>query len=127
MFAIIWAWINFSWFASAYDTDDWVFRLTTMVQMVGVVMLALGLPPMFASIDAGRHVDNSVMVARLRRRCGWRWSPSGCARPGRSPQRRRACLTYAVAISVAQVGWIVADRRRTCVARRRPSPVVSSC
>ena len=45
MFAISWAWINFTWFASAYDTDDWIYRLTTMVQMVGVVVLALGLPP----------------------------------------------------------------------------------
>jgi low temperature requirement protein LtrA len=44
VFAICWAWINFSWFASAYDTDDWVFRLATMVQMVGVIILALGLP-----------------------------------------------------------------------------------
>ena len=26
IFAICWAWINFSWFASAYDTDDWAFR-----------------------------------------------------------------------------------------------------
>ncbi len=43
-FAVSWAWINFSWFASAYDTDDWVYRLTTMVQMVGVIVLALGLP-----------------------------------------------------------------------------------
>ena len=34
-FAITWAWINFSWFASAYDTDDWIYRLTTMLQMVG--------------------------------------------------------------------------------------------
>ena len=44
VFAICWAWINFSWFASAYDTDDWAFRLATMVQMVGVIILALGLP-----------------------------------------------------------------------------------
>ena len=44
---ISWAWINFSWFASAYDTDDWLFRLLTMVQMVGVLILALGLPAMF--------------------------------------------------------------------------------
>ena len=26
-----WAWINYSWFASAYDTDDWVCRVATMV------------------------------------------------------------------------------------------------
>ena len=45
-FAICWAWINFSWFASAYDTDDWIFRVVTMVQMIGVLVLALGLPRM---------------------------------------------------------------------------------
>jgi low temperature requirement protein LtrA len=31
-FAVWWAWVNFRWFASAYDTDDWMYRLTTMVQ-----------------------------------------------------------------------------------------------
>ena len=36
-FAICWAWINFAWFASAYDTDDWIYRLMTMLQMVGVL------------------------------------------------------------------------------------------
>ncbi len=61
--AICWAWINFSWFASAYDTDDWIYRLTTMLQMVGVIILALGLPAMYASIAEGGHVDNRVMVA----------------------------------------------------------------
>ena len=45
-FAIWWAWMNFSWFASAYDTDDWIYRLMTMLQMVGVIILALGLPQM---------------------------------------------------------------------------------
>ena len=57
-FAVSWAWINFSWFASAYDTDDWVYRLTTMVQMVGVLVLALGLHDMFASLKEGEHLDN---------------------------------------------------------------------
>ncbi len=63
MFAVCWAWINFSWFASAYDTDDWIYRLTTMLQMVGVIVLALGLPQMYASIEHGGHVDNTVVVA----------------------------------------------------------------
>ena len=48
-FCICWAWANFSWFASAYDTDDWIFRVTTMVQMIGVLVLALGVPRLFAS------------------------------------------------------------------------------
>ena len=28
-FAIWWAWMNFTWFSSAYDTDDVVTRLAT--------------------------------------------------------------------------------------------------
>jgi len=42
--AIWWAWMNFTWFASAYDTDDATYRLWTMVQMVGVLILASGVP-----------------------------------------------------------------------------------
>ena len=37
-FAIWWAWMNFSWFASAFDTDDWLYRVTTIVQMGGVLV-----------------------------------------------------------------------------------------
>jgi low temperature requirement protein LtrA len=104
-FAVCWAWINFSWFASAYDTDDWLYRLTTMVQMVGVVILALGIPPVFTSIEEGEHVDNSVMVAGyvvMRIAMVFQWLRAA----KQDPQRRSACLTYAAAITVAQVGWV---------------------
>jgi low temperature requirement protein LtrA len=104
-FAISWAWINFSWFASAYDTDDWIYRLTTMLQMVGVIVLALGLPDMFASIDEGDTVDNGVMVAGyvvMRVAMVFQW-----ARAARQdPPRRAACMTYIKTILVAQVGWV---------------------
>jgi low temperature requirement protein LtrA len=63
MFAVCWAWINFSWFASAFDTDDWFFRVTTMVQMCGVLVLALGIPPVFASVDAAAPLNNGVLVS----------------------------------------------------------------
>lgn len=104
-FAISWAWINFSWFASAYDTDDWIYRLTTMLQMVGVVVLALGLPDLFESIDEGHTVDNSVMVAGyvvMRVAMVFQW-----ARAARQdPSRRAACRTYITTILVAQAGWL---------------------
>ena len=29
-FAIWWAWMNFTWFASAFDTDDWLYRVMTV-------------------------------------------------------------------------------------------------
>jgi len=104
-FGICWAWINFSWFASAYDTDDWIFRLTTMVQMIGVLVLALGLPPMFASIEHGGHLDNSIMVLGyviMRLAMVFQWFRAAKQDPG----RRNTCLTYAATISIAQIGWI---------------------
>ena len=104
-FAICWAWINFSWFASAYDTDDWMFRVVTMRQMVGVLVLAIGLPRMFASIERGEHLDNSIMVLGyviMRVALVFQWLRAA----RQDPARRRACLTYAVAISIAQIGWV---------------------
>ena len=59
-FAVSFAWLSYSWFASAYDTDDWVFRLATMVQMVGVIVLALGLPQMFASSVPPWSIDSNI-------------------------------------------------------------------
>ena len=104
-FAICWAWINFSWFSSAYDTDDWLFRIATMVQMIGVLVLAIGLPPMFASIERGQRLDNSVMVLGyviMRVALVSQWLRAA----KQDPARRRACLAYAITISVAQIGWV---------------------
>jgi low temperature requirement protein LtrA len=105
-FAVAWAWINYSWFASAYDTDDWVFRLATMVQMVGVIVLALGLEPAFASIAGGDTLDNGVMVAGyvvMRVPMVFLWAQ--VARD--DPERRAAASAYIWTISFAQVFWVV--------------------
>ena len=114
-FSISWAWINFSWFASAYDTDDWVYRLTTMLQMVGVLVLALGIPQVFSSIAGGQHVNDRVLVAGyvvMRVAMVIQWLRAAKQDPG----RRSACLAYATAITVAQVGWVavaIADYSET--------------
>ncbi|HEV2751886.1 MAG TPA: low temperature requirement protein A [Gemmatimonadales bacterium] len=104
--AICWAWINFSWFSSAYDTDDWMFRIVTMVQMVGVLVLAIGLHRMFASIERRQHLDNSIMVLGyviMRVALVFQWLRAA----KQDPARRRVCLIYAATISIAQVGWVV--------------------
>jgi low temperature requirement protein LtrA len=104
-FAVSWAWLNYSWFASAYDTDDWVFRLATMVQMVGVIVLSLGLPQMFASIDHGGTLNNGVMVAGyvvMRVSLVFLWLMVARHDPARAPAAR----TYVAVIGTAQVGWI---------------------
>jgi low temperature requirement protein LtrA len=113
-FAIAWAWINFSWFASAYDTDDWVFRLATMVQMVGVLVFALGLPDMFASLYEGDTVDNRVMVAGyvvMRLALVFQWLRAA----RQDPDRRAACMKYVWTLSLAQAGWIVLAVAETSV------------
>ncbi len=112
---IAWAWITFTWFASAYDTDDWAYRLATMLQMVGAIILAFGLLPMFASLEKGGHVDDAVMMAGyvlMRLTMAAQWLRAAKQDPG----RRGACLTYAITITAAQVGWIAVALVRTSVA-----------
>lgn len=106
MGAIIWAWINYTWFASAFDTDDWLFRVMTMVQMTGVIVLAIGIPPMFESIDHGEPLENGILVAgyvimRLAMVGQWLRAAHG------DPTFRSVALTYALFISIAQVGWVL--------------------
>jgi low temperature requirement protein LtrA len=106
MFAVVWAWINFTWFASAYDTDDWVYRITTMVQMTGVIILALGLPAVFESIDSGDQIDNRAAVVGyvvMRVPMVSQWLRAA----RQDPARRRTCLTYAITITVSQLMWIL--------------------
>jgi low temperature requirement protein LtrA len=105
VFAITWAWRSYSWFASAYDNDDWVFRLATLVQMVGVIVFALGIPAMFASLDHGPDFDVRVMVTGyvvIRASMVFLWSLVARSDPAHAPAAR----TYIWTIGVAQVGWV---------------------
>ena len=105
-FAVAWAWMNWSWFASAYDTDDWAYRLLTLVQMIGTLILSLGLPSLFASIDSGEHIDNRTMVSGyvvMRVPMIIQWLRAARA----DSARRGVCLIYARTLAVAQTGWVV--------------------
>ena len=67
-FLIWWAWMNFTWFASSYDTDDVVYRLLTLVQMAGVLVLAVGVPAAlnnndFLAITVGYLIMRMGLVA----------------------------------------------------------------
>ncbi|GAA1646043.1 low temperature requirement protein A [Kribbella alba] len=106
VFAVVWCWMNYAWFASAYDNDDWVFRVATMVQMVGVIVLALGLADMFASVDHGETIDLRVMVLGyvvMRLSMLFLWVLAARNDPDRAPAARK----YIRTIGVAQVGWVL--------------------
>ncbi|MEU9887695.1 low temperature requirement protein A [Sphaerisporangium sp. NPDC051011] len=99
-FAIWWAWMNFTWFASSYDTDDVAYRLLTMVQMAGVLVLAAGVPAAaghsdFGVVTLGYLIMRMALVAQ--------WLRAGLE----DPASRRTALRYAAGITVVQVGWIL--------------------
>ncbi|MEB8336090.1 low temperature requirement protein A [Streptomyces endophyticus] len=106
MFAISVAWISFSWFASAFATDDWLYRALTMVQMMGVVVFALGLPAMFHSVEEGGHLELRAMVIGyvvMRIAMVFQWGRA----VRESPDFRDVGLANIRWTVIAQVCWIV--------------------
>ncbi|MDX6279667.1 MAG: hypothetical protein QOH03_738, partial [Kribbellaceae bacterium] len=99
-FAIWWAWMNFTWFASSYDTDDVVYRLTTMVQMAGALVLAAGVPA------AASHSDYKwITLGYLIMRLGLvsQWIRAGVE----DPSCRSTAFRYAFGIAALQVFWVL--------------------
>ena len=99
-FAIWWAWMNFTWFASPYDTDDVAYRLLTMVQMFGVLVLAAGVP---AAMDDSNFRTVSVGYLIMRVGLVTLWLRVGIEYPA----GRRTALRYAGGIAVLQAGWLM--------------------
>lgn len=98
-FAIWWAWMNFTWFATAFDTDDWLYRLTTIVQMGGALVLAAGTESAmqdgdFSVVTAGYVVMTLAIVSQ--------WTRAAI----QSPTYRQACVRHAVGAFVVQLAWI---------------------
>jgi low temperature requirement protein LtrA len=98
-FAIWWAWMNFTWFASAYDSDDVPYRLMVFLQMTGALIIAAGVPAMFdgqraTTVTIGYVVMRSAMVAQWLRAAG------------ADPPRRKTAYRYAIGISTLQLAWL---------------------
>ncbi|HVS12924.1 MAG TPA: low temperature requirement protein A [Thermoanaerobaculia bacterium] len=98
-FAIWWAWMNFTWFGSAYDSDDVPYRLLTLAQMSGALIVAAGVPEAFAERDFG-VVTLGYVVMRLALVPQWLRAARGDA------LRRDTARRYALGITVVQAGWV---------------------
>ncbi|MEV0492215.1 low temperature requirement protein A [Streptomyces atratus] len=61
-FTIWWAWMNFTWFASAYDPDDVPYRLTVLVQITRSLVLAAGVPRAFEEGDLRVIIVGDVVL-----------------------------------------------------------------
>jgi low temperature requirement protein LtrA len=111
-FAIWWAWMNFTWFATSFGIDDWLYRVITIVQMAGVLVLAAGIGPVFDEHEPDfTVVVIAYVVMRLAMIVQW----LRAAR--RNPALRRTAGIYAAGIGIVQVLWIgflfVPDALRT--------------
>lgn len=98
-FAIWWAWVNYTWFASAYDNQDVPYRLLTFLIMTGALALAAGVPDIFADgqsvvVVAGYAVMRIGMIGL------WLRAAAG------HPERRKTALLYAGGILFAQLLWV---------------------
>jgi low temperature requirement protein LtrA len=99
-FGIWWAWMNFTWFATSFDTDDWLYRALTIVQMAGVLVLATGIEPAFADADYTLPILGFV-VMRLAMVAQW-------LRAARTDASiRRTAQVYAGGIAAVQVLWLL--------------------
>lgn len=97
-FAIWCSWVNFSWFGSAYDNDDVAYRLLTILQIIGVLVLAAGVDGIFAG-----HFGVTILgyvIMRVSLIVQWLRASRG------DPARRTTCRRYAIGTAVVQLGWI---------------------
>ena len=99
-FAIWWAWVNFTWFASTYDTDDVLYRVTTLVQITGALVMAAGVPQAFNLYDFRIVV---IGYAIMRIGLVGQWTRAAYS----YPPGRRTALRYAAGVSLCWIGWVV--------------------
>ncbi|MFG2501470.1 low temperature requirement protein A [Streptomyces sp. NPDC048441] len=98
-FALFWAWVNFSWFASAYDNDDVLYRVVTLVQIAGVLVFAAGVAKGFEEHDF-LLIWLGYLIMRIALTTQW----LRVARSSTGAERATA-LRYAFGVLVCQIGW----------------------
>jgi low temperature requirement protein LtrA len=99
-FGLWWAWMNFTWFASAYDCDDVLYRLAVFVQITGALVFAAGVKQMFDESDINIASLGGYVIMRLAAVPQW-------LRAGASdPPRRRTTHRMAIGVSLCQLAWV---------------------
>jgi low temperature requirement protein LtrA len=98
-FAIWWAWMNFTWFASAFDTDDWLYRVMTIVQMAGVLVLAAGVHAAVVDLD---YLTVTWGYVLMRLAMVGQWLRAAASDPASRP----TAVRFAVGITFVQVLWV---------------------
>jgi len=99
-FCIWWPWNTYTWFASAYDTDDAQFRVASFAQMIGVIIIAVGVRPAFNDNDFFIMMIGYI-VMRIPYVLLW-------LKVANDDQKSRAvALRYAVGVTLVQITWVI--------------------
>ncbi|MFD6970695.1 low temperature requirement protein A [Streptomyces sp. NPDC059979] len=99
-FGVWWAWMNFTWFASAYDCDDVPYRIATLVQISGVLVYAAGVSQAFDENDWTVAVIGYVIM-RVALTAQWLRAAAG-----ERGAARASALKYAAGLVICQAGWV---------------------
>lgn len=100
-FSIWWAWMNFTWFASAYDTDDTLFRLTTFLLMFGALIFAVGVDDIFDKNIRPTIPVIGFIIMRTAMVIHWMRASK------EHVENRKTTKRYALGISFAQLCWVI--------------------
>ncbi|MCE1175769.1 MAG: low temperature requirement protein A [Burkholderiales bacterium] len=98
-FAIWWAWMGFTWFASSFDTDDVPYRIAIFVQMTGALIVAAGIPSAF---EQNQFLTVTIGYVVMRIASVTQWFRAAA----QSPRFRKTALRYAFGVLLAQLGWL---------------------
>jgi len=95
--SIWWSWNQYTWFASAFDNGSSRFRLVTMWQMVGALLIAAG-------VKKGFHNDFTIIVIGyivIRLSSIYLWLKVA----SHNPELKVTATRYAIGILLCQLGW----------------------
>jgi low temperature requirement protein LtrA len=95
---ICWAWMQFAWFATAYDNDDIIYRLFTLGQMAGVLALTATIP---AAFD-GNMSPFALCYALMRIPLVLKWARAA----RRGVDERVYARRWVIGLPICQVAWV---------------------
>jgi low temperature requirement protein LtrA len=97
-FAVWWCWMNFTWFASSFDTDDTPFRILAFLNISGAIVFAAGIDNTFQNGDFS-FAYYGFIIMRIALICLYIRASNA------SPEERTANNVIIVGMILCQIGW----------------------
>lgn len=100
--SIWWAWVNYTWYASAFDADDTPHRIGTMVIMAGALIMAAGVHEFFEADLIALPLAGYVVLRLGLAFLFWR------AASANNGEWRKTATRYGLGLVGLQILWVTA-------------------